>query len=344
MKKLLGWVVVLGVLAAAGAGFVYRRIVTHAETSLGLSAPLTVNVKRGQSLKSIIDELANQGVWQEPNLVYYYARLKKVPGPRTGEYLVVPDDSPKTVLEKLAAGRVKTEQFAVIEGHNRWQVRDSLARARWMTAAEFDRLCEDTGFLAKHQIPGPTCEGYLFPDTYTFARGLAPEAVLGTMFAMFHKVFTRATETSKGPLAFDMQRFVTLASIVEKETGAKEERPRIACVFYNRLQAKPMWRLETDPTVIYAATLSDPKFDGNIKRSHLRELKHPYNTYHVFGLPPGPIANPGRAALTAVANPMTCGDFFFVSRNDGTHIFCPTLDCHNKAVTEWQINYFRKKK
>ncbi|RYF05569.1 MAG: endolytic transglycosylase MltG, partial [Deltaproteobacteria bacterium] len=134
---------------------------------------------------------------------------------------------------------------------------------------------------------------------------------------------------------------VTLASIVEKETGAPEERAHIACVFYNRLRARPAWRLETDPTVIYAAILADPHFDGNLKRTHLRDLDSPYNTYRHVGLPPGPIANPGRAALQAVSLPSTCGDFFFVSSNHGRHVFCPDLACHNRAVQRWQIDYFR---
>ena len=142
----------------------------------------------------------------------------------------------------------------------------------------------------------------------------------------------------------DDLQFTTLASIVEKETGAAKERPRIACVFYNRMKESPPWRLETDPTVIYAATLADPNFDGNIKRSHLRTFDHPYNTYKRRGLPPGPIASPGRAALEAVKSPSDCGDFFFVSMNNGEHVFCPTYDCHKAAVQKWQIEYFRNKR
>lgn len=132
-----------------------------------------------------------------------------------------------------------------------------------------------------------------------------------------------------------------MASIVEKEAGVAEERAHIACVFYNRMVGKPAWRLQTDPTVIYAATLADPNFDGNLKYKTLHHLASPYNTYRVYGLPPGPIANPGRRAFEAVAQPSVCKDYFFVSSNNGHHVFCPTLECHNSAVKKWQVDYFR---
>ncbi len=347
MKKLLVALGLVGALLGAGAAVGYWRLVAYVETPLSLPAPLVLSVGKGSTLRTALSDLAEKGALEHPSWAYAYARLSDQTQVRAGEYLVETGDTPRLVLKKLAAGQVRTEQFALIEGHNRWQVRDALVAQKWMTAKDFDRLCDDPKFLEKHRVPGPSCEGYLFPDTYTMARGLSPEAILGTMFAMFHKVYAEVSQKGTGPLGFDMRQLVTLAAIVEKETGATIERPRIACVFYNRLlenqkAGRSVWRLETDPTVIYAATLADPKFDGNIKRSHLRELKHPYNTYHVFGLPPGPIANPGRAAMAAVVEPAKCGDFFFVSMNNGQHVFCPTLDCHNKAVEEWQIRYFRR--
>jgi UPF0755 protein len=331
--------VFLGGLAAVGTVNVVRR---YLETPIGVPVPTTITVKRGSALKSTLAELEHQGIIVHPRWLYWYAQARGRTTIRAGEYVVAIEDTPVSLLDKLIEGRVKTEQLVVVEGHNRWLVRDALAAAHWMTGADFDRLCDSTSFLAKHDIPGPTCEGYLFPETYTFARGLAPETILGAMFTMFHKVYGAVVAGGRGPLGLDTRQLVTLASIVEKETGSPEERPHIACVFYNRLIAKPAWRLETDPTVIYAATLTDPHFDGNLKREHLHALDNPYNTYRVYGLPPGPIANPGRAALQAVVQPTACKDFFFVSMNNGQHIFCPTLGCHNKAVGEWQVEYFRK--
>jgi UPF0755 protein len=163
-------------------------------------------------------------------------------------------------------------------------------------AAVFDRLCDDESFLQRHDIPGPNCDGYLYPETYNFARGVSPELVMGTLFTAHRRAYQDITKDGSGPLYLGHRDLVTLASIVEKETGAPEERKRIACVFYNRLTAKPRWRLETDPTVIYAATLEYPNFDGRIRYYHLRQMMNPYNTYKNFGLPPGPIASPGRAA------------------------------------------------
>jgi UPF0755 protein len=162
------------------------------------------------------------------------------------------------------------------------------------------------------------------------------------MFATFRRVNVEVFKEVSAPLALDSQQRATLAAIVEKETGAPEERPRIACVFYNRLTAKTRWRLDTDPTVIYAAKLQDPSFDGNLTKEHLRKLDSPYNTYRILGLPPGPIASAGRAALEAVARPAACRDFFFVSMNNGRHEFCPTLACHNEAVQRWQKDYFQR--
>jgi UPF0755 protein len=263
---------------------------------------------------------------------------------RSGPYEVTATETPQGILSMLLEGRVMLESFTVAEGLNRWQVRDLLASAGWITAAEFDKLCGDAKFLADNHVPGPTCEGYLFPDTYKFARGVAPASVLQTMLAAYKRQYTEATAAGHGPLGLSERELVTLASIVEKETGAPEERPHIACIFYNRLKAKPAWRMETDPTVIYAATLANPAFDGNITSHHLHELDSPYNTYRVHGLPPGPIANPGRAALAAVVTPSACADFFFVSSNNGQHIFCPTLDCHNKAVHKWQVEYFHSRR
>ncbi len=340
MKRLLGLAAAAALLSGALV-FFYVRSYGGAELSAATGKVFTV--KRGATLRQVVEELSTQGVIDSPRRLYWYGRLARLTQVRAGEYELTPQDTAHTLLDKLQSGRVRTEQFQVIEGHNRWQVRAALAAARWMAPAEFDRLCDNQAFLDAHEVPGPSCEGYLYPDTYTFARGLAPDAIFGAMFALFHKNFRAATLEGTGPLGLGMRELVTLASIVEKETSAEEERPRVACVFYNRLKAKT-WSLDTDPTVIYAATLADPSFDGNIKRSHLRTFEHPYNTYRNKGLPPGAIANPGRKAFDAVVKPAACPDFFFVSMNNGRHVFCPTLACHEQAVQEWQVRYFQRPK
>jgi UPF0755 protein len=341
--KRLGFILALAAaLAFVALVATYAMIRSYGSTKLGVASSTTVTVKRGATLRSVVEELAARGIAASPSRLYWYGRVAKLTQVRAGEYDATPEDTAFSLLDKLASGKVKTETFTVTPGHNRWQVRDSMSAARWMSAAEFDRLCDDAAFLKKHDIPGPSCEGYLFPETYSFARGLSPESIVAAMFDLFHKNLRVVMARGKGPLALDTRELVTLASIVEKETGAPEERSRVACVFYNRLKAKT-WTLDTDPTVIYAATLADPSFDGNIKRSHLRTFDHPYNTYKRRGLPPGPIANPGRAALDAVIAPADCPDFFFVSMNNGQHVFCPTLQCHEAAVQEWQVRYFKRR-
>jgi UPF0755 protein len=326
---------VLGLAAVA-----YLWAASYLDAPVGKSA--TVLVERGATLKSVLEDLRANGAIDKPRLVYIYARLTEQTDVRTGEYDVAAEQTPKQIVAALSRGMVKTAHFTIAEGLNRWQVRDLLGREHWIDAAEFDRLCDSMPFLSSHGVPGPTCEGYLFPETYTFARGVPAEKIFATLFATYERAFASSTTSGRGPLSLDERQLVTLASIVEKETGAPEERPRIACLFYNRLRAKPPWRLDTDPTVIYAATLADPTFDGNIKKKHL-SLEHPYNTYRNTGLPPGPIANPGRAALQAVVQPDTCGDFFFVSMNNGRHVFCPDLRCHEAAVRKWQVEYFQRK-
>ena len=340
MRLLLRLCFILG-LGCTGALLWVQGFVE--QPALSEFTPEPFHLKSGQTLKPVLEELALRGVIKRPELVYAWARYKDLGGLRSGTYQFARGDSPADIVRMMNQGRVVTERFTIPEGLNRWQIRDLLDEAKWISKSDFDNLCDDQVFLKAHGVNQPNCEGVIFPETYTFARGVTPKTIFKRIIKTYHAAYKAVTTGGTGPLGFSEIEFLTLASIVEKETGAAHESPRIACVFYNRLKAKPAWRLQTDPTVIYAATLSDPNFDGNIKRYHLHEMDHPYNTYKRSGLPPGPIANPGFAALQAVAKPDDCGDFFFVSKNNGEHIFCPTLSCHNTAVHKWQVQYFRKK-
>jgi UPF0755 protein len=162
------------------------------------------------------------------------------------------------------------------------------------------------------------------------------------MVARFQKAWAGAQAQRLPDVKLDEKQGVTLASIIEKETGQADERPRISCVFHNRL--KKGIPLGTDPTVIYAVLLEhDFVWDGNLHKADL-ERPNPYNTYRVKGLPPGPISNPGEAAMIAALHPMECNDLFFVSRNDHTHVFCPDLKCHEANVRKFQIEWFRHKR
>ncbi|MEE2962033.1 MAG: endolytic transglycosylase MltG [Myxococcota bacterium] len=303
-------------------------------------------VPKGIHLGDVIISLGGERTESDLFLMIRLARFSRISQIKAGFYQLSESGSLHEHLTKISQGKVAQGKLTVVEGWNRWQVREAWERDGWLEAKEFDRLCDDTELLEEFQLPGKDCEGFLFPETYLFSYGIAPKEIFRALYGKYKAVLSVvSTEAGTfGPLNLSELEFVTLASIIEKETGQAKERPRIACVFYNRLRSKPPWRLETDPTVIYAARLSDPEFDGNLKGYHLRKMNHPYNTYLNKGLPPGPIANVSLDAMQAVITPEKCGDFFFVSKNNGEHIFCPTLSCHNRAVQRWQVNYFRRKK
>ena len=341
MKKTVITLLNVAVIAAVLLVWQGRQYLSR---PVGGYQPVSMEVKVGDTLRPALNRLERMNFLPHSDWLYLYARLTGVSALKTGGYQFVPTQTPLEILTSLQKGSVVTETLTLIEGRNRWDMRHSLAKAGWIEAEVFDELCDSEDFLRANSIPGPSCEGYLFPDTYVFARGVSARPLFETFFQAYRRAYTALTESGKGPMSLSEREFITLASIVEKETGAAKERPRIACVFYNRLKARPAWRLQTAPTVIYAATLENPQFDGNIKRSHLRKMDNPYNTYLRHGLPPGPIASPGKLAMQAVRSPSECKDFFFVSKNNGEHVFCPTLACHNKAVKKWQVDYFRRRK
>jgi UPF0755 protein len=188
---------------------------------------------------------------------------------------------------------------------------------------------EDAEFAHSLGIENPTLEGYLFPDTYRFPRNLSAREIARELVDQFSAVW-QTIEPQARKRGMSMSEVVTLASIVEKETGAAEERPVIAAVFLNRLDKR--MRLETDPSVIYG--IED--FDGNLRKRHLTDRSNPYNTYRHKGLPPGPIASPGAGALRAVVEPAENEYLYFVSRNDGTHQFSRSYREHVNAVNRYQ--------
>jgi UPF0755 protein len=232
------------------------------------------------------------------------------------------------VFADLEAGRVELVAVTVPEGATVREMAAALERSGILGAEEFLRLAGDPASPSRWGLPGPTLEGYLFPDTYRFARGLPADRVAEALIRRFREV--------TGPLApeaeargLDLRSWVTLASLVEKETGAPEERTLVAAVFHNRL-ARGM-RMQSDPTVIYGLA----EFDGKLRRADL-ERDSPYNTYTRGGLPPGPIASPGLASLEAALRPAPVPFLFFVSRNDGTHVFSTTYEEHRGHVDRHQ--------
>jgi UPF0755 protein len=237
------------------------------------------------------------------------------------------------VLSRLERGEAKRYRVTLPEGWTFAQMAKEIGRTGIASADHLLALARDRAFVTSLGLRGETLEGWCFPDTYAFTKGTPPEAVWRALVERARRVL--AEERAKAPAGSDPGledgEVVTLASIVEKETGRADERPLIAAVFLNRLRRGIP--LGSDPTVIYGIA----GFNGNLTREDL-ETPTPWNTYLRPGLTPGPIANPGRDALRAVLAAPSVDYLYFVSRNDGSHQFSRTLEEHNRAVREFQLN------
>ncbi|MDH3519185.1 MAG: endolytic transglycosylase MltG [Myxococcales bacterium] len=287
-------------------------------------------VERGDSLARVAQKLEREGLVRNAAVVKWLARLRGLASKlHAGEYRFAASLAPGAMLERIAAGRVATHEVSLPEGFTAAQIGERLAAHGIVDAAAFAAAVQDAELAAQLAVPAAGLEGYLFPETYRLPRGLAASDVARILVEQFQRAW-QDLEPEARERGLEMHAVVTLASIVEKETGAPEERPLIASVFANRL-ARNM-RLESDPTVIYGI----PDFDGNLQRRDLDDAANPYNTYQIQGLPPGPIANPGIDSLRAVVRPAETDYLYFVSKNDGTHQFSSSYRDHINAVNRFQ--------
>ena len=252
-----------------------------------------------------------------------------------GEYELNPGMTPAEILSKLLNGQVLLHPLIIPEGLTITQIADLVSQQRPTDRAEFLRLAKDREFIVSLGIKAETLEGYLYPNTYKFPREVKAREVLVAMVEQLKQVVGPDLLARMQELKMTMHEVLTLASVIEKETGSGGERPEISAVFHNRL--KKHIPLQSDPTVIYGL----PAFDGNLHKKDLSSPS-PYNTYRVQGLPPGPIANPGIQAIRAALYPSDSRSLYFVSRNDGIHQFSATLIEHNKAVEKYQKRPFRR--
>ncbi len=322
-RALMTLLLLAAVLAGAGWWWLHQP--------LALAQPtLELEVEPGTTPRGVAREAVKAGVHTDARLLYAWFRISgKDRLIKAGNYELTTGLTPYSLLQKLARGEESLRALTLVEGWNWRQVRAALAREEFLRqdAAPLD----DVALMQTLGRPGVAPEGRFFPDTYTYAKGSSDIALLRrAMQAMDRRLGEAwALRASDTPLKSADEALI-LASIVEKETGRAADRARIAGVFSNRLRIGMM--LQTDPTVIYGL---GEKFDGNLRRRDL-QTDTPWNTYTRAGLPPTPIAMPGKAALMAAVQPEQTRALYFVARGDGTSHFSATLDEHNRAVNRYQ--------
>lgn len=301
-----------------------------------------VTIAPGTSVTGILQTLQKEGIIADANMArFYLVYVMGDPALQAGDYSFRGPLSTPQVLEKLSHGQVVTESVTLIEGLTLEEIADRLEQAGLGEREVFLDLMRSPELIADLDPEAPDLEGYLFPETYSFARHTDEQTVVATLVKTFRQRWEKQVRPLLGasPL-HSLRETVTLASIVEKEARVPSERPLIAGVYANRVRQGI--GLRADPTVIYALKRLG-RWNGNIRRSDL-QLDSPYNTYRYAGLPPGPICSPGLASLQAAADPADVPYIYFVSRNDGTHVFATTLQEHNRNVELWQRQYFRDRR
>jgi len=291
-------------------------------------------IAEGDSFRAVAQELESLGIVSDADSFVAVARVKGVTRRmKTGFYLLNTSMLPLEVLDYLVSGRIIEYQIVIPEGYNLYNIAELLERDGIAPAKEFIARATDPEYLATLGINANSLEGYLFPDTYFVPKGIDVDGVIRRLVSKFNEVFNEDLRERAAQLGMTVHEAVTLASLIETEAMVDDERFLISAVYHNRLRRGML--LQCDPTVIYAMRLRGT-WNGNITRSDLK-MKDPYNTYVYPGLPPGPIANPGKPSLVAALNPADVDYIFFVSKGDGTHFFSSKLSEHNRAVMEYQV-------
>lgn len=343
MKRLLirlGLLLFLLAVTAAGAAYYgFNRI--HQPFKGYSAAEQFVEVRAGDSPSAIRDRLVQAGVVQDAlafrAALWLTGRARDL---KAGEYRFDRPMSAVDVVDKIARGDVYRRLVTFREGLSISEMARVYEEADLGKAAEFEQAAKDASAIRDLDPDAPDLEGYLFPDTYLLRRETPASAMVAQMVGSFKRVFDERLRASAESQGLTVRQAVALASLVEKETAVASERPLVAAVYLNRKRiGMPM---QADPTVIYAMQRAGT-YNGNIRRDDL-EIDSPYNTYRYPGLPPGPIAAPGKASLEAAVNPADVKYLYFVSRNDGSHEFAQTLDEHNRNVQRWQRDFFRQQR
>ena len=365
LAVVIGSLVIVGALAG---WFIHRALSYPDEAHAGKGIDIEVEIKSGMSFPAVAAVLSERGVIEKPTWFRLYAMWEgKTTGVKPGKYLIADNKTPSQVLEILTKGvKEATTKVTLPEGKTMLEFFAILGEAKVAPAKELEALARDKELLGRYAIPGDSVEGYLFPDTYQFRIGEKPAIVLERLITRHREVWNelvtkhpRDTAKIKDKLGWSDKDIVTMASIVEKEAVEASERPRIAQVFINRLTSptfKPR-KLQTDPTIRYGcmvplqksgpciawnepclkATPPKPMGCDRLHRAQLDDLDNPYNTYAHEGLPPGPIANPGKASIEATLAPDGSDFFFFVASSKGSrsHAFAKTAAEHERNVAKY---------
>ena len=320
-------------LLGFGAGFAVMNQLQPVGNS---SRVVLVDIAEGASLSDVAERLHRQKLIKSDWAFVWMGRFEGLDRKIiSGEYEFHGGMAPSVILEKIIKGEVIQHTVTIPEGFSMRQIAEVLHEQGLADRDAFLRCANDPVFIQTLSLSVDNLEGYLFPDTYRFARHMRPERLIETMVAKFKQTVREEDHGRAAELDLSLHEVMTLASVIEKETAKPDERTLISGVFHNRLQKDIP--LQSDPTVIYAVH----EFDGNLRKKDL-SIDSPYNTYRVIGLPPGPIANPGRAAIHAALYPEPTEYLYFVSRNDGSHEFSTTLAEHNRAVRKYQLRQRRR--
>lgn len=290
-------------------------------TSIRGTEEILFEVSGGETLSSIAERLALSDVIDQPDIFILLAKMLDIDRKiKSGRYLLTKNTSEYTVLMKMYRGEVLLERITVPEGFNMYQIAGRVQSIFGIDSLDFLKTCRSKALLREFNIEGDNCEGFLFPDTYLIARGKSGNDIVRIMLERFEEEYPD-TLFKDNQFGFSRYRYITLASMIEKEAVLEREKPIIAGVYYNRLERAML--LQCCATVLYA--LGEP---GRVTTYEDLKVESPYNTYKHPGLPPGPICSPGRKSVKAVLNPRDNDYLYYVSKGDGSHIFSETYREH----------------